>query len=468
MINNLSRWKTHRRYLFLLAKVILAGCVIALLVFLWNLLSGILLPLGISLLLAYLLDPFVDWFELKGVNRTVAIFILLLMALSSLTVFMVVIIPTVAKEVLIVSTDKVPLLIDSFQEMYIEYSADLKRHTGYTLPLTFTETFSNYSQKIEALAADFVQQLTMFTGNILTGTATVLVTLGRALLVPLFLFYFLRDFDQHMARLKNLLPLPIRERVLHKVRRVDSIVGHWFRGQLTVAAILGVLYTLVLGLCGVKLWFAIGVLAGVLSVVPYLGFISGLGLALLMSLLDNNTGWSQFVIVILMFSSVITFDAYMITPRVMGKKVGLSPWMVIVVLLSGAQIAGFFGVLLAIPLAGVCRVFILDAIADFKRSRMFLGEENYIRLLTTGPAAVTDDVRDALRQAAEVDLDLEIGARATDEEVHNMSVAMMLSGIPSEAPMLLQELQSARLVMKGNGSGSVDKKEDGDKKQSAS
>ncbi|MEO1271534.1 MAG: AI-2E family transporter, partial [Myxococcota bacterium] len=422
-----TRWSTHRRYLYLLAKFLFFGLVIYVLYTVWGLLSAILGPLALSLLIAYLLDPFVDWFEERRINRTVAIFLMMLALLLAVGIFVLVITPTLVEEITILAKEKIPNFLRGVSKRYLVYRGMLQEQMNVELPVTLDDIIANYGQRIQDYALSMVNKVTQFTGDVFSGTWSVVASLLNLLTIPLFVFYFLRDFDEMKVTLRNLIPLPFRGRILLKLHRVDEVVGHWFRGQLIVASILGVLYTIGLGLCQVKLWFAIGIFAGLVSVVPYLGLVIGVGLALLMSLLDDTTGVSQFIAVIAVFTVVQTFESYVITPRVVGEKVGLSPLMVIVVLLLGAELGGLMGVLLSIPVAGALRVFWLDTVADYKRSRFFLGDENYLQLLARGPAEASEEVREALRQAAEADLDMPLPDPLTPDEIQLLSVAMMRS-----------------------------------------
>lgn len=420
-MNESVRWNSHRRYLYLLAKLVFFG--LFLLGAWWFLgrLSNIVIPLFISMLIAYLFDPMVDWFEAKGVNRTLAIAFIMAIGVGTITLFIVLITPTLVEEISLLYKEKLPNFFRDIQAWYLDTQMWLEKRTGYTLPVTVGETFSNYGQKIQELATSAVQEafqrVTTVTTQFLSGTWAVLAYLFNAALVPLFTFYFLRDFDKYKAGLHELIPLPHRDRVVARARRVDGVVGHWFRGQVTVAAILGIAYTIGLAICGVKLWYAIGIFAGVLSIIPYLGFIIGIGLALLMSALDDGSGWGQIFGILAVFTVVQIAEGYIITPKIVGEKVGLSPVMVIIVLLVGAELFGFLGVLLAIPVSAVLRVFALEFISEYKRSRTFLGEHNYLSLLAEGPSTADREVREALRQSAEAALDTKLPAVLTTQEL---------------------------------------------------
>lgn len=420
-----TRWLTHRRYLYLLAKVAFFAALLYAGVQLFGNLAHVLVPLGLSFLIAYLLDPVVDWFEERGVHRTLAIFIILIGFLAGVGIFVVVIAPTLVEQVGDLATDKIPHFIRGLRGRYMDYNALVEKKTGYVMPQTVAETFEAYGQKLQDLVSEMVNRITSMTGDVLRGTVGVMTYLANVFLVPLFIFHYLRHFNRIKAFALDLVPLPHRDRVLAKATRIDQVVGRWFRGQLTVAVTLGALYALGLFIVDVKMGIAIGILAGLLAIVPYLGFMIGLTIALLMSGLDPAAGWGQIFAVLAVFTLVQTLDAYFITPKIVGDKTGLSPVMVIVSLLIGASLFGFVGVLLAVPTTAVIRVLLLDAIADYKRSPRYLGDDNYLTLLSHGAAAVNDQVKRALKQAAEADLDMDLPAPLSHEELGNLSVAIM-------------------------------------------
>jgi predicted PurR-regulated permease PerM len=425
-MNDGSRWTSHRRYLYLLAKALFFGLFLYTGYWLTARLSDVVLPLALSFLVAYLLDPVVDWFEAKGINRTLAIFFIMFIGLGAVTLFVFIVGPPLVDEISVLYTEKLPNLGRQVTRWYGSAQSFLQERTGYTLPKTLTETVNNYGQRaLEGITASIQQifeRVTSLTTELLSGTWAVLAYLFNVLLVPLFIFYYLRDFDRIKGEFLELIPLEHRERTLARARRVDGVVGHWFRGQVTVAGILSVLYSVGLMICDVKLGLAIGIFAGVMSIIPYLGFVIGIGLALLMSLLDDGAGWGQVFGILAVFTIVQTAEGYIITPKIVGEKVGLSPLMVIIVLLVGAELFGFLGVLLAIPVAAVLRVFMLEAIGEYKRSRTFLGEARYLKLLAEGAGTADAEVREALRQAAEATLDISLPSPLTTQELNRLAL----------------------------------------------
>lgn len=415
-MNETTRWLRYQRYLYLLAKVLLALLVLGAGWWIFGELRDILLNIGVSFLVAYLLNPLVDWLERLRINRTLAIFFLLVLGLGIATAFVLIVVPTITDDVRSVANDAIPRFIETARHRYDAASAWMLEHSGRGLPQSFDETFTHYGQRLQDLATELVQRLTSVTGDFLSAGWAVVAYIVNICLIPLFIFYYLRDFERIKARLTSMVPLPYRPAVLKKAQRIDRLVGEWFRGQLMVCGILGALFALGLAILDVKLGILIGIVAGLLHIIPYLGFTVGLALALLMSALDSSTGWGQLFGVVAVFTLVQTLEAYIITPKIVGERVGLSPLMVIIVVLVGGQLFGFWGVLLAVPAAAVLRVFLLDAVADYKRSRLFLGEENFMKLLAQGPAGVDDEVRQALREAAEADLDMTLPAPITAQD----------------------------------------------------
>src|SRR5690554_1942053 len=159
---------------------------------------------------------------------------------------------------------------------------------------------------------------------------------------------------------------------------MDVAVGQWFRGQLQVAGILAVLYSVGLGIVfaifglDVQSGIVIGVLTGLLNVVPYFGFAIGSILAVLVVLIDWS-GWGPLIAVGIVYGVIQTAESYLITPKIVGEKVGLNPVTVIIVLLIGGQIGGLLGVLLAIPVSGAFKVILPDLLAMYERNSFFTG-----------------------------------------------------------------------------------------------
>jgi predicted PurR-regulated permease PerM len=204
------------------------------------------------------------------------------------------------------------------------------------------------------------------------GTVSLLGTLGTLVMVPVFAFYFLHDFDRIMALLRDLLPLSIRDDVVFTAQQIDRVLSDFVRGQLTVMGIMAGLYAFGYMLIGVPLAVPIGVLAGFLTFVPYVGSAVALVFGLLMVVL-HFTGIGKLIAVVVVYVVIQTLDGILITPRVVGGRLGLSPVWVLFALTAFGQLFGFVGVMLALPASAVMKVFVVEAIERYRKTSWYLG-----------------------------------------------------------------------------------------------
>jgi predicted PurR-regulated permease PerM len=191
-----------------------------------------------------------------------------------------------------------------------------------------------------------------------TSTGSMLAAAVMSLfLIPILTFYLLRDWDSLLAHFGALVPASQRDTVFALARETDEVLGAFLRGQLLVMFALAVIYSLGLSLVGLKFAIAIGVVSGLVSFVPYLGFVFGIAIATLTVALEPNPLW-QLVGVIATFTIAQMFEGSVLTPKLVGDRIGLHPVMVIFAIAAGGQLFGFFGILLALPAAAVLSVVI--------------------------------------------------------------------------------------------------------------
>jgi predicted PurR-regulated permease PerM len=198
--------------------------------------------------------------------------------------------------------------------------------------------------------------------------ATVLMSVSRSggalaaavislFLIPILTFYLLRDWDPIMRRLSAIVPAQQRETVISLARETDEVLGAFLRGQILVMISLAIIYSAGLSLIGLKFAVAIGVVAGLVSFVPYLGFVFGIGLAGLTVALEPEP-WLQLLGVVATFSIAQMIEGSFLTPKLVGDRIGLHPVLVIFSIAAGGQLFGFFGILLALPAAAVLSVLV--------------------------------------------------------------------------------------------------------------
>jgi predicted PurR-regulated permease PerM len=241
---------------------------------------------------------------------------------------------------------------------------------GIEVPHSATEWAERLSTYASDVASSILAPAGNALGSLLGGTLSVLGSVAAALVVLVLAVYLLNDFDRITAGLTELIPLRWRGTVMRYAGDIDAMLSHFLRGQLTVMAILAVLYSVAYALLGVRLAVPIGIIAGILNFIPYLGSGFALVAGLLMSLLDGWHLW-QLVGVVVAYAAVQTLEGFVITPRIVGHTVGLSEIWVLVALFVGGELFGFLGVLLAVPAAAVAKIFVAPAVRYYRRTALF-------------------------------------------------------------------------------------------------
>lgn len=370
-----ERWYRYERYPYLLARLLLyVGFAFALYTA-FEAVSSVLVPVLLSLLIAYLLDPVVDWFEARGSTRTRAILGLLAGSGAAVFAFVVFLYPAIAHAIGKAVTG-IPTLANNLETEVLPW---LEANLGIETPASLAQILEEYGSLLQEQLPVILNRLATILRDVWSSSGNLASSLLNAVMIPVFTFYFLRDFDEMKGSAGQLLPIAGRAWWLERLRRMDEVVGAWFRGQVEVAVILAALYGAGLGMVfgfagiGATAGLAIGVLAGLLNVIPYFGFLVGIGLALLMVILEG-TGVTPVIGVLAVFGIVQGLEGYVITPRIVGDKVGLSAVAVIIALLLGGEVLGLLGILLALPIAGILRVLWPDLVAYYKATSLYRGE----------------------------------------------------------------------------------------------
>jgi predicted PurR-regulated permease PerM len=253
---------------------------------------------------------------------------------------------------------------------FSEAQAWLGRY-GINVPRSTTEWLEQLRAHADQLAGTVVAPAGTAVKWVLGGTASAIGAAVGALIVPVLAIYLLYDFDNITAGIRDLVPARYRPTVVAYAREIDSVLGNFVRGQLVVMAILAVLYGGAYTLLGIRLAIPIGIAAGILNFIPYLGSAFALVAGLLMALLGGG-GWTTLVGVVIAYAVVQTLEGFVITPRVVGKTVGLRDIWVLLALFVGGELFGFMGVLLALPAAAVAKIFISRAVEHYRSTELFL------------------------------------------------------------------------------------------------
>jgi predicted PurR-regulated permease PerM len=329
-------------------------------------LKGALTPLVTAFVIAYLLDPLIDRMERLGLGRRFAILFVLALTVTGIAAFLLLVIPRLVHEISVLVT-QLPVYVERVQA---ELLPALEARFGVDLP-NFEELLARLGGlDLSALgtAGDAVRQALATVTGTLTGTVGAIL---NALVIPILAYYLLVEFDDLLARLAEWIPWRHRDYVVDKARTADRLISGFLRGQLLVASILGVLYAIGFGALGVDLAIGVGLLAGVMALVPYLGNVVALGSALILCTLEFGFDW-HVLAVVGWYLVVQNLEGFVLTPRIVGGSVGLHPAVVIVALLIGGDLLGFLGLLIAVPAAAVVKVFLDELLDAYRRSPLFL------------------------------------------------------------------------------------------------
>ncbi|MDE2314982.1 MAG: AI-2E family transporter [Xanthomonadaceae bacterium] len=351
--------ENHRRWQ-LLAILAVIGFL------LWRL-SPMLMPFVVAAMLAYLGDPLADRLERLHMSRTLAVSIVFLVLMLALGGALLLLIPLISRQIenLI---QNVPRYVD-----WAEHTAwpwlQVKLHLD---PRTFE------SDQLIATIKEHIGSVGGIAGQVLGKVSRsglgVVLWLTNLVLIPVVAFYLLRDWDRLVAAIDCLLPRSIQPTIAHLARESDVVLGAFVRGQLLVMLALGVYYGGTLSLvAGLSVGALIGMVAGLLSFVPYLGFITGFAAAIIAALVQYGD-WKHPLIVCAVFIVGQLLEGYVLVPKLVGEKIGLHPVAVIFAVLAGGELFGFLGVLLALPAASVAMVLLRYLMERYRHSELYTEE----------------------------------------------------------------------------------------------
>jgi len=327
--------------------------------------SSVLLQLFIAFALAYILNPAVLLLEKRGINRITCILIVFSTALVLGAGFSFFLVVSISGEL-----SNVQLNLPGYaQHLYDIAPASLKSQLGIETPDKLSQHLNDLLRQARSASPDLLKPVLNVIRQAFSSTVSLVLAFLGYLIIPVYLFYLLADLPQLKRFLESFIPQRYRGIYDDKLAEVDTVLSGFIRGQLLVCALLAVLYSIGLYVIGIDLAIAIGVLAGITFIIPYVGTIIGMVLSVAMALLKFQDilhpllclGW---------FGIVQTLEGMIITPRVVGNSIGLHPLVTIVALLVGGQLFGLLGMLLAVPVTAVLQVF-LRSLTDYYRNSDF-------------------------------------------------------------------------------------------------
>ena len=312
------------------------------------LLAPVLTPFVAAALLAYIGDPLADRLQRLRLPRTlavVAVFVLTFLMLGLLVLLVGPLIRTQVGALL----DALPEIVRQFEQVWLPNIAEL-----LDLEIGDDVGIGAFVARYGDMAGSWGTKVLV---SVTQSGGAVAAAVLSLFLVPILTFYLLRDWDSILVHLGALIPAVQRDTIVGLARETDEVLGAFLRGQLLVMLALSIIYSVGLGLVGLKFAIAIGVVSGLVSFVPYLGFVFGIALASLTVVLEPEPLW-PLIGIIATFSIAQGLEGSLLTPKLVGDRIGLHPVLIIFAVAAGGQLFGFFGILLALPAAAVLSVLV--------------------------------------------------------------------------------------------------------------
>jgi len=326
------------------------------------LLAPILLPFIAGALLAYLGDPLVDRLETYNLSRTHSVVIVFVLVFATMLPFFIILIPLLEEQVQ-VFVKKLPEYL-----AWLGVSVQpLLESLGVAIPKVDLESFGQALSKEWSVTGGFLKSLISTVSR--SGLA-VMGWLANALLIPVITFYLLRDWDHLVAYVRELLPRNVEPKFVQLANESDEVLGAFLRGQVMVMVALGTIYSVGLAIVGVDFALLIGIISGLISFVPYMGFIVGLAIASISALVETQSMMMVFWVLVV-FGVAQVIESVLLTPILVGDRIGLHPVAVIFGVLAGGQLFGFFGILLALPVFAVLAVLLRHAHDSYIDSQIY-------------------------------------------------------------------------------------------------
>lgn len=346
-----SLMSTRRFWLF---------AVLGLLLFFY-LVKGILLPFVVGLGVAYFLDPAADKLEKWGLSRTLATVTITLGFFLVMAGGVAALAPVLYNQLSALIAE-FPNYIQAIQQTYLPRIEEWLAQLGQS-GFAAQDGLSSFSSDIAKLSGGLLSGLAKSWGTVFSLASLVVLT-------PVVTFYLLRDWDRLLEKVDELLPRDHAQTIREQAREIDRTLASFVRGQVNVCLVLGVFYAILLSLAGLKFAVLIGVIAGLLVIIPYVGTVVSALLSLGIAYTQFDT-LGEVAVVGVIFVAGQMLEGYFLTPKLVGSRVGLHPVWVIFGMLAGGALFGFVGIFIAVPVSAVIGVLVRFAIERYKQSEAY-------------------------------------------------------------------------------------------------
>ncbi len=333
--------------------------------FVW-LFQSILTPFVLGLAIAYLLNPLVTRVEGMGAPRWAAVLLLLLTFLTVAGLGLALLVPVLAREAGQM-VGEFPAWMDAAQIRVTEFAQRMGWNVSASIPDTGEIVAGVQDQAGQLLSAG-----KGLLAGVVAGGAAIAGFVSFIFLMPIVAFYMMLDWPRLVAKIDSLVPRARADTVHGLMREIDRTLAGFIRGQLSVCVLLGLFYGIGLSLVGLKYGFVIGICAGLLSIMPYVGSGAGLLAGVLVAWFTSHE-WMEVVAVLVVFGVGQFIEGNFLTPRLVGNNIGLHPLWVIFALMAGGSLMGFTGLLIAVPVAAVIGVMVRFALLQYQKSAYYTG-----------------------------------------------------------------------------------------------
>jgi predicted PurR-regulated permease PerM len=351
---------------------------------------SILLPFVIGIALAYLLNPIVTWLGKVRINRTWATAIVLLLVLAIVVGFFLMLVPLVGEQV-IGLVARLPGYVGDLQRLVQELAPQLSNWLG-------EERAAQLQSSLTDLIGRGVELVGSITATVAASGLNVLNTIAVLFIAPVVAFYLLLDWEGMVKRVDDLLPREYADEIRGVLHDIDRSMAGVIRGQGSVILVLMIYYSTALSLVGLNFGLAIGIIGGLLSFIPFVGFLTGFVLSMAIALVQFWPDRWVFVVIVFMVYMVGQFlEGNILYPKLVGQSININPVWLMFALFAFALLFGFVGLLLAVPLAAISGVLVRYALKKYQESTLYLGPaldpagENIVGPAAAVPAAPMDE-----------------------------------------------------------------------------
>ncbi|MBL0121335.1 MAG: AI-2E family transporter [Betaproteobacteria bacterium] len=330
-------------------------------ILLW-VLSPILAPFLAAAILAYIFDPLVSKLERRGMSRAIGTGIAVMLLLLAVLLLLLIVLPLFYKEILQL-VEQIPSFAEQLKTRAIPW---LNEQLGVAISLDPT----SFRQFVADNLADTSGIAKKLFSSVSVGGLAVLGFMINLLLIPVVLFYFLRDWNILLGHIDKLIPRQMHPTISVVAKEVDAVLSEFLRGQVSVMLIMAVYYVVSLWLAGLNFALPVGLITGLLVFVPYLGSGTGLVLGTVAAVMQFPT-INGVALVWAVFGVGQLIEGFFVTPWLVGDRIGLHPVAVIFALLAFGQVFGFFGLLLALPASAAILVGLRHLNATYQASALY-------------------------------------------------------------------------------------------------